>query len=1110
MHQQELVIRTKLAPPRLRRHTLHRPRLTNLLADALNHRLAVVHAGPGYGKSTALASLSSQGIPVCWYSVASEDNDPLVFLLHLIHACRLQLPEISNTSLALLERHSDPLAHLATRAGERGPAAWNAVVDALVNDLIDALIRPSLLVLDDYHLVSAAPTIAAIVDRLINYAPEELHIILSGRYPPCLPSLVAWRARGELLEIDSRGLAFTVEEVSALFHDQYHHDLTPDEARSLTQETEGWIIALQLIWQGLRSGVLNGVSSPLAGLAHRDLLRTTDRRHSLDDLFAYLAQEVLDKQPTDIQSFLLDTSVLRQLAPAACDALRKADDSDAILGYLHDKDLFLVDLGEHSSRYHRLFRDFLQSQLSADRASELHRIAAGHFRSAGDDEEAIHHLLAAAAHGTAAALLDELGTRMVRQGRLETLAGWIGHLPPAVVEEHPALMARLGDVARLRSRFDEALCWYSHAEACWRKAGDRMGASRALQSQALVYLDTVRPTLAENLLVEALQLSEGQRDHRNRARLLELLAENQLNLGRPAEAAKLRAEAHQLREESPSESQLGVRVLLRTGQLKRARAILEDQVADEESFRQSPQTPGRAHHSHREAQLLLSLIYAFLGEANAAYRAAEAGLVIGQRLESPLVTAIGYMRMGHSWLIRSEPDSHFRAIECFNQAIALGDAVAVQRTRVEAQWGLCRAFGFHGDLAAAEEAAALGVEIGQRAGDPWAVAMTRLTLGASYVLAGRHAEATEILTQAAIAFRDCSDNYGHAASQLWLGIACVRLDQCDRMAEMVEVLLDLTERHDYHHLFTQPALLGPPDNRILVPMLLEARRRRIRPAMVTILLRQMGLTGVELHPGYRLRIQALGPFRVWRGTEKVDDRDWRRSKALHLFQLLLTFRGRMLQREEIVDALWRDIEPEAAQRNLKVALYALNKALEPDRAPGVESAYIIRQGTTYGLRPGSDLWLDTDEFQQMIRLGDELEDNSEASVDAFQHALDLYSDEYLQDSLYEDWASEERERLLALYLGTAEKLAAIRLAQGRYDDTVALCRRVLARDSCWERAHRLMMVAYARQGNRSRALRVFQSCQQTIRHELDAEPGPLTRKLNEQISRGAPVDDWTI
>lgn len=1109
MHQEELVIRTKLTPPRPRRYTLHRPRLTDLLLRALDHRLTIVHAATGYGKSTALASLAAEGIPLCWYDVADEDTDPFAFLLHLIYACRLLLPDMSDAPLVILERHSDRLALTTTSADERGPVVWNAVIDALVNGLTDALDCPTLLVIDDYHLVGDAPLIAAIMDRLVSYTPADLHIILSGRHLPSLPNLVTWRARGELLEIDHKDLAFTPGEVSALFHEQYGHRLTPAEVQSLTEKTEGWIIALQLIWQGLRSGVITDVSASLVPPAQLSFVDVMGSRHSLDDLFAYLAQEVLDQQPPDLQDFVLSTSVLRQMSPAACDALRQARDSREILAYLYDRDLFLVDLGEGQSRYHHLFRDFLQGQVPPEQASDLHHRAADYYRSIGDDEEAIYHLLTAAAHGAAAALLDELGKRMVRRGRLETLASWIGQLPPTVLEEHPPLLARLGDIARLRSRFDEALGWYTQAEAHWRARGDRMGASRALQGQALVYLDTVRPARAESLLAEALRLSDEQQGRQGRTRLLELLAENQLNLGHLDEAERLRAEARQWREGNPSESQLGVRVLLRTGQLDRARTILESQVKAEQGIEDS-QAPGRAHRSHREAQLLLSLVYAFLGEAEAAFHAAQAGIAIGQRLDSPLVTAIGYMRLGHAWLIRPEPDAHLRAIECFKQAITLGNAVAVQRTRVEAHWGLCRAYGFHGDLAAAEETTALGIEIGRRAGDTWAVAMIELNLGASYVLTGRYAEAVEILTRVAVAFRDCSDSHGRAAARLWLGLAHLRLGQSERLAETADELLELTETHGYDHLFTQRALLGPPDNRVLVPLLLKARRRRVRLGTVTRLLDRMGLPDVEFHPGYRLRVQTLGPFSVWRGAEKIDDREWRRSKALQLFRLFLTYRGRMLQREEIVDILWPDLKPDAVQRNFKVALNALNKALEPDRSPGAESAYIARYGATYGLRSGADLWLDAKEFQCLIDDGERCQGNLGVCADIYQRALDLYLGEYLQDALYEDWASEERERLLALYLRTAEKLAAVRVDQGRYDEAISLCRRILARDDCWERAYRLMMAAYARQGNRARALRVYQTCEETLQRELDAQPGPITQRLYEQISSNAPVEDWIV
>ncbi|UCC64635.1 MAG: transcriptional regulator, partial [Anaerolineae bacterium] len=863
-------------------------------------------------------------------------------------------------------------------------------------------------------------------------------------------------------------------------------------------ETEGWAIALQLIWQGLRSGAIIDLITPPSSLVSRP---------SLDDLFTYLAQEVFDKQPLDLQRFLKTTSVLRQMTPTACDALRRAQDSAALLTHLHERDLFLVDLGDGQSRYHYLFHEFLRQQLSPQRTHDLHRRAADHYRSVGDDEGAIYHLLSAAAYDAAAVLLDEMGAKMVRQGRLDTLAGWIGQLPPQVLAERPSLLNCLGDIARLRSHFDEALGWYTQAEAYWRVRDDRMAASRALQRQALVYLDTVQPAQAESLLAEALRLSEGQQDRQDRARLLELMAENKLNLGHPEEAERLRDEARQWREEGPSESQLGVRVLIRTGQLDRAQSILEAQAGTEQRIRGRPEL-GRAHQSHREVQLLLSLVYAFQGEAEAAFSAAKAGIAIGEQLGSPFVSAVGYMRLGHAWLIRSQRDAHVRAIDCYKRAIALGDVVAVRRTRVEAQWGLCRAYGFHGDLTAASEAAALGIKVGRQAGDPWIVALIELALGASYALAGQLAEAVEILARVVAAFRDCSDSYGRTAAHLWLGLAYLRLGQSERLAKTADELLALTESHGYEHLFTRRALLGPPENRILAPLLIEARRLRRRPGTATRLLDEMGLPHVEFHPGFQLRVQTLGPFRVWRGGEEIDAREWRRVKARQLFQLLLTHRGRTLQREEIVDILWPDLDPDAVQRDFKVALNALNKALEPDRPPGAEAAYVVRHGTTYRLRPGADLWLDADEFQHLIEQGDHCQDNPETCAEAYQRALDLYHGDYLQEALYEDWASEERERLLALYLRTAEKLAAVRAGQGRYDETINLCRRILTLDNCWERAYRLMMVAYEHQGNHPQALRVYRTCETTLERELGTEPGPTTSRLYEQISAGAPAEDW--
>jgi DNA-binding SARP family transcriptional activator len=113
----------------------------------------------------------------------------------------------------------------------------------------------------------------------------------------------------------------------------------------------------------------------------------------------------------------------------------------------------------------------------------------------------------------------------------------------------------------------------------------------------------------------------------------------------------------------------------------------------------------------------------------------------------------------------------------------------------------------------------------------------------------------------------------------------------------------------------------------------------------------------------------------------------------------------------------------------------------------------------------------------------------------------LYSGDFLPDAIYEDWASEERERLLALYLRAADKLAGVLIDRAHYDEGLEVCQKILARDVCWERAYRLMMTAYAKQGNRPQALKTYQRCVDVLKTELDVAPSAATLSLHEDIAK---------
>jgi len=293
-------------------------------------------------------------------------------------------------------------------------------------------------------------------------------------------------------------------------------------------------------------------------------------------------------------------------------------------------------------------------------------------------------------------------------------------IPPDHVATHPRVMFLLGDLARLRSRFDDALAWYAQAERAWRAANDLGGIARALRGQALVYLDTVRPAQAEKILRETLRLSDGLDDRIARARVLELLAENKLNAGKPKEAEQLRARARAILDEGPSEDALSVRVKLRTGQLDQARAILETWERAERGQLHPPRAA-------RETLLLLSLINALQGNAEQSFIAAQAAVALGAQLNSPFVSAVGQTRLGHALQLRGD----FRgALKCYAETITMGDQLAVRRLRAEALWGMTRAHGFAGDVEAAMHAATEAVQTARAAGDVWVTALAQIALGA--------------------------------------------------------------------------------------------------------------------------------------------------------------------------------------------------------------------------------------------------------------------------------------------------------------------------------------------------------------------------------------------
>src|SRR5260370_27846538 len=447
---QSQLLATKFFVPVASGTMISRPRFTALLDESLKRPLTLVSAPAGFGKTTLLAtwaqSLPASKLRVAWVSLDEEDNDLLQFWTYVLSALDMHPPERFTPLLKYLQSPQSP--------------SIKNILTALSNLLLDSP-EHFVLILDDYHAITEEQ-VHTTLSSLMEHFPPQLHIILATRTdPPLLLSLL--RARGQLMEIRTAQLRCTAQETRTIFQEVIGVQLPEKTIQEVTTRTEGWLVGLRLLGLSLAE-----YANPLSLLEEV----SGDQRYILD----YLTEEVLRRQPQEVQMFLLYNCILEHLTASLCDAVMEQAGSQQMLHQLERANLFVVSLDSKREwyRYHAIFAEALRyrlEQTSADLVLTLQHRASLWYAKHDRTTQAILHAFRAKEWQWAADLIEQKSLQVsaytwgASEHELIPLRQWIGQLPLDVVGSRPHLCLTCIRLLALVAPLTVFKAWLEVAEA---------------------------------------------------------------------------------------------------------------------------------------------------------------------------------------------------------------------------------------------------------------------------------------------------------------------------------------------------------------------------------------------------------------------------------------------------------------------------------------------------------------------------------------------------------------------------------------------------------------------------------------------------------------------